>query len=138
MPRAIFLAVQLVNWFAYGSSPTTPIQIGGDFAYQQLRFPVSRRQGAVALILFTALFLIPPLLAATTGHQGIALFGAFYRSGALVFGGGHVVLSLLQAHVVTPVGFRTRPSWLVMVWPRRSQATVYLRRLSWRGHGADS
>src|SRR6202035_1124523 len=34
--------------------------------------------------------------------QGLALFDAFYRSGALVFGGGHVVLPLLQAQVVTP------------------------------------
>jgi chromate transporter len=37
-----------------------------------------------------------------TGSQGLALFDAFYRSGRLVFGGGHVVLPLLQAEVVTP------------------------------------
>ena len=58
--------------------------------------------GAVALVLFAALFLITPLVAAKTGSQGLALFDAFYRSGSLVFGGGHVVLPLLQAEVVTP------------------------------------
>ncbi|WP_454849159.1 chromate efflux transporter [Rhizobium binxianense] len=67
-----------------------------------LSFPVSRRGGAIALVLFAALLLIPPLATAATGHQAIALFDAFYRSGALVFGGGHVVLPLLQAQVVAP------------------------------------
>lgn len=68
----------------------------------RLSFPVSRQRGAFMLVLFAALFLIPPLLASMTGHQAIALFDAFYRSGALVFGGGHVVLPLLQTEVVTP------------------------------------
>ena len=68
----------------------------------QLNFPVTRRRGAVALALFTAFLLIPPIIAPATSSQGLALFDAFYRSGALVFGGGHVVLPLLQAEVVTP------------------------------------
>ena len=67
-----------------------------------LNFPVTRRSGVIALVLFTALLLIPPLAAAATGSRVLALFDAFYRSGALVFGGGHVVLPLLQAQVVTP------------------------------------
>jgi chromate transporter len=66
----------------------------------QLRFPVSRRGGAAALVLFAALFVIPLIVGG--GNQAVALFGAFYRSGSLVFGGGHVVLPLLQAEVVTP------------------------------------
>ena len=66
----------------------------------QLRFPVSRRGAAAALVLFAALFLIPLIVG--VGNQPVALFEAFYRSGALVFGGGHVVLPLLQAEVVTP------------------------------------
>ena len=68
----------------------------------QLSFPVSRRSGTAALILFAVLFLAPPIIASGDGHQAIALFNAFYRSGALVFGGGHVVLPLLQAAVVAP------------------------------------
>lgn len=67
-----------------------------------LGFPVSRRHGVAALVVFAALFVITPLVAAKAGSQGLALFDAFYRSGALVFGGGHVVLPLLQAEVVTP------------------------------------
>jgi chromate transporter len=68
----------------------------------RLVFPVSRRAGAIALILFATLFLIPTFLFDGPGHQPIALFDAFYRSGALVFGGGHVVLPLLQSEVVKP------------------------------------
>jgi len=68
----------------------------------QLNFSVTRRAGIIALVLFAALFLVPPFAAAATGSQALALFDAFYRSGALVFGGGHVVLPLLQAEVVTP------------------------------------
>lgn len=67
-----------------------------------ISFPVSRRRGALMLALFAILLLILPLLVGATGSQTVALFDAFYRSGALVFGGGHVVLPLLQAEVVTP------------------------------------
>jgi chromate transporter len=67
-----------------------------------LRFPISQRAGIMALALFAALLLIPPLVAAAGARQAISLFDAFYRSGALVFGGGHVVLPLLQDAVVAP------------------------------------
>ncbi|MGO8798821.1 MAG: chromate efflux transporter [Roseiarcus sp.] len=65
-----------------------------------LRFPVSRASGVFALCLFVALLVVPPLLRGAL--PGLALFDAFYRSGAFVFGGGHVVLPLLQAQVVAP------------------------------------
>jgi chromate transporter len=68
----------------------------------QLRFPVSRRAGVVALMVFAFFFVVPPLIAASSGNQALRVFDAFFRSGALVFGGGHVVLPLLQAQVVTP------------------------------------
>ena len=76
-----------------------------------LNFPVTRSAGVVALILFAALLLIPPFVVIAAGSQGLALFDAFYRSGALVFGGGHVVLPLLQAQVVAP-GWVTNESFL--------------------------
>lgn len=76
-----------------------------------LSFPASRRGGAVALGLFATFFILPPLVASTTDHQAVALFDAFYRSGALVFGGGHVVLPLLQTQVVTP-GWTTNETFL--------------------------
>ena len=62
--------------------------------------PVSRRAGAGFLALFAALLLLVPMLRGL--GTGVALFDAFYRSGALVFGGGHVVLPLLRDAVVTP------------------------------------
>ncbi len=71
-------------------------------AVGQLAFPVSRRAGAVALMLFLLLLLVPPLAATASGSQAVALFDAFYRSGALVFGGGHVVVPLLRVEVVDP------------------------------------
>lgn len=65
-------------------------------------FPVSRRAGITALALFFVLLLLPPLLVAWTGNHALAFFDAFYRSGALVFGGGHVVLPLLENAVAAP------------------------------------
>ncbi len=67
-----------------------------------MSFPVTRAAGGISLVLFAVLLLVSPLLTATSGSHGLAVFDAFYRSGALVFGGGHVVLPLLQAEVVSP------------------------------------
>ena len=61
---------------------------------------VSRRAGAVLLGLFAALLFGLPLLLAAWPSGGLALFDLFYRAGALVFGGGHVVLPLLEAGLV--------------------------------------
>jgi chromate transporter len=60
----------------------------------------SRRIGILCLTLFAAILLGMPLLVIATGWQALALFDAFYRSGALVFGGGHIMLPLLEAEVV--------------------------------------
>lgn len=71
-------------------------------AHGQLVFPVTRRAGIAAVVLFATLLIGVPVLVTLTGNQQLALFDAFYRSGALVFGGGHVVLPLLEAEMVTP------------------------------------
>ncbi len=63
--------------------------------------PVSRRAGVLALAAFVTLLLGLPVLRAADG-QPAAMIDAFYRAGALVFGGGHVVLPLLDATVVAP------------------------------------
>jgi chromate transporter len=76
-----------------------------------LTFPVTRRAGIAACALFTLLLLGIPVLVTLTGSKQLLLFDAFYRSGALVFGGGHVVLPLLQAEMVTP-GWVTNESFL--------------------------
>lgn len=65
-----------------------------------LHFPVSEGSGLMAGSLFVALLAGLPLLAWLTPSDALALMDAFYRAGALVFGGGHVVLPLLQAEVV--------------------------------------
>jgi len=67
-----------------------------------LSIPVSRLIGLLALVAFFLLLVALPLLNGTIHAQGLALFNAFYRSGALVFGGGHVVLPLLREATVTP------------------------------------
>jgi chromate transporter len=64
--------------------------------------PVSRQVGIVALVVFFALLAGLPLLCAISDSQGLALFEAFYRTGSLVFGGGHVMLPLLHGTVVAP------------------------------------
>ncbi|HAV45821.1 MAG: chromate efflux transporter [Halomonas sp.] len=65
---------------------------------ESLHFPVTRQAGTLALLIFAGLLVLLPLLAASAGWLNVV--DAFYRSGALVFGGGHVVLPLLEAEVV--------------------------------------
>jgi chromate transporter len=64
--------------------------------------PVSRRAGVIALCAFFILLGGLPILQSVWQTSGVALFEAFYRSGALVFGGGHVVLPLLRQAFVAP------------------------------------
>lgn len=71
-------------------------------SHASLPLNVSRTTGAVMLAIFFALLIGLPLLAAAAPSQSVSLFDAFYRAGSLVFGGGHVVLPLLQASVVPP------------------------------------
>lgn len=68
----------------------------------RLHIPVSRAMATAAVMLLALLLLGLPVLASAWPHQGVALADAFFRVGSLVFGGGHVVLPLLQAEVVPP------------------------------------
>jgi chromate transporter len=67
-----------------------------------LPHPVSRNAALAAIALFFAILIGLPLVTAAMPSHALDLFNAFYRAGALVFGGGHVVLPLLQAAVVPP------------------------------------
>lgn len=67
-----------------------------------VELPVSRTVGLACLAGFFILLAGLPLVRGLSGSSSVALFEAFYRSGALVFGGGHVVLPLLREAFVTP------------------------------------
>lgn len=75
---------------------------GAEIAPDSLPLHVSRPVGTVLLALFFILLVGVPLLASAIPSHTLAVFDAFYRTGSLVFGGGHVVLPLLQASVVPP------------------------------------
>ncbi|MDT3720085.1 chromate efflux transporter [Pseudomonas oryzihabitans] len=78
------------------AAPTTPPGLGQSPG-------LSRHYGGLALVLFALPLLLLPLWTALTDAPGLSLAEGVYRAGALVFGGGHVVLPLLQA-VVVPNG----------------------------------
>lgn len=67
-----------------------------------LAIPVSRKAGMVSLAAFALLLIGLPVARRLGAGSAIALFDSFYRSGALVFGGGHVVLPLLREAFVAP------------------------------------
>jgi chromate transporter len=76
-----------------------------------LPHPVSRGVAIAAVVVFFAILIAMPLVAAALPNHALQLFDAFYRAGSLVFGGGHVVLPLLQTSVVRP-GWITNDAFL--------------------------
>ncbi len=103
---AIIAAAGLTGWLLLKSNDTTLTTTSS-----VLRALIPRALAITSLALFTlllVLFLLPNLFYQL---HALALFGSFYRSGALVFGGGHVVLPLLQAAVVLP-GWVTEAQFL--------------------------
>jgi chromate transporter len=85
----------VIGWGLLGNGAAVP-------SGPPLAVHLPRVWSVVAAILFFALLIGLPLLAAAVPAQPIWLFDSFYRAGSLVFGGGHVVLPLLQAEVVPP------------------------------------
>ncbi|WP_249310046.1 chromate efflux transporter [Bacillus sp. FJAT-49736] len=76
-----------------------------------IQIPISKKTGIAFLSLFFGCLFLLPLLRLGFHNQGLAMFDSFYRAGALVFGGGHVVLPLLQQDVV-PTGWMTNAQFL--------------------------
>ena len=90
----IFLKLGIAGlWLCRGAPPA---------AVGHILLPVSRTTGLVALTVFFVLLVGLPLLSSLGIAPGLAVLDAFYCSGALVFGGGHVVLPLLREAFVTP------------------------------------
>ncbi|HSF56846.1 MAG TPA: chromate efflux transporter [Candidatus Binatia bacterium] len=67
-----------------------------------MRFPIGKKTAIAAWIIFFTLLLGLPLLRQMTPSHALEVFDSFFRVGSLVFGGGHVVLPLLQTEVVGP------------------------------------
>lgn len=74
-------------------------------------FPISRWVGTLCLSLFFGLLVLLPIIRNLTSIEWIAVFDSFYRSGSLVFGGGHVVLPLLEQEFV-PTGWISSEDFL--------------------------
>lgn len=87
------------------------LQVAPSRAVARAAAPLGRPAGALALALFLALLVGLPLVRLVAPGESLAVFDSFYRAGALVFGGGHVVLPLLQAEVVPP-GWVTEEQFL--------------------------
>ena len=64
--------------------------------------PIGRRLGVACWTILIGLLVLLPLARQAFPSQALAVFDSFFRVGSLVFGGGHVVLPLLQAEVVEP------------------------------------
>lgn len=77
----------------------------------QISVPISRAFALICLIVFFALLFGLPLIRELVASDAIALFDSFYRSGSLVFGGGHVVLPLLERELV-PTGWISEADFL--------------------------
>jgi chromate transporter len=68
----------------------------------QMRFPIAKKTGITAWIIFFVLLVGLPFYRQVSPSHGLEVFDSFFRVGSLVFGGGHVVLPLLQTEVVGP------------------------------------
>lgn len=103
MQVGIIIVAALIGWrwLPVADTPRAPA----------LPVALSRRTGAALLGVFAALLVGLPLLRGALGGPVLALVDSFYRAGSLVFGGGHVVLPLLEAEVV-PLGWVTPDAFL--------------------------
>jgi len=103
-PLAVLAAAAIVGWRSLprpaDSAKTTHVPT-----------PWPRWLARLAGLIFLALLLLLPLAARATDDHAVALVDKFYRVGALVFGGGHVVLPMLQAELV-PQGWVSEPDFL--------------------------
>jgi chromate transporter len=86
------VASGLVGWAFLRTSATLP--------HSLIQTRTSRAVGMLLLMVFVLLLFLLPVAAASSNSYIVKLFDSFYRVGSLVFGGGHVVLPLLQTLVV--------------------------------------
>ncbi len=87
------------------------LKISTSLPHSHMQTTTSKITGIALLLVFALLLLLLPVVAAESSSQIIKLFNSFFHVGALVFGGGHVVLPLLQSQVVPP-GWVTNEAFL--------------------------
>jgi chromate transporter len=100
----------LVGW-AWLSNEEPPLAGGRGLDGPHASGGPTKKTGLFYLFIFFLLLLVLPILAGATHHPSVEILDRFYRSGALVFGGGHVVLPLLEHEVVAP-GWLTHDQFL--------------------------
>lgn len=101
---SVILTSAVVGWVFFRRQASVTLPDDDD--------PKAGRRAAVAcLILFAALLIALPMMAQGTDSRTLAVFDSFYRSGSLIFGGGHVLLPLLRTEVV-PRGWVTDDAFL--------------------------
>jgi chromate transporter len=91
---AVIAIAGVVGWRMFQNLPPAPDR--------DLQSGVGRNAAVTALVIFFVLLAGLPVLAAAADVHALDLFDSFYRTGSLVFGGGHVVLPLLEREVVAP------------------------------------
>jgi chromate transporter len=87
----VIAAAGLVGWQRLREPATDPAP--------RLSVAIGRRTAAIAGLAFVALLVALPILRQVSGNQAVSVVDSFYRTGSLVFGGGHVVLPLLESEV---------------------------------------
>jgi len=100
---AIILAAAIVGYILYNKNDVPEVP--------DLPIRISKRVGVIAWGLFAGLLIVLPIVRNGVDSLFIAMFDTFYRVGALVFGGGHVVLPMIEREVV-PVGWITEEAFL--------------------------
>lgn len=90
----VILGAGLLGWMRFPAPGTS--------GATTMRVPLSRGVAMGSLALFVALLIGLPIARQVVPNHALSVFDSFYRAGSLVFGGGHVVLPLLQAEVVPP------------------------------------
>jgi len=99
----VILIAALIGYILYKNTAET--------TEGHMRFPLTKKVAATSLALFFAFLFLLPVLREVTGSNWVAMFDSFYRAGSLVFGGGHVVLPLLQQEFV-PTGWLSEEAFL--------------------------
>ncbi|PKH11701.1 chromate efflux transporter [Planomicrobium sp. MB-3u-38] len=99
----VILIAALIGYILYKNTAET--------TEGRMQFPITKKVAITCLSLFFGFLFLLPILREVTGSYWIAMFDSFYRAGSLVFGGGHVVLPLLQQEFV-PTGWLSEEAFL--------------------------